>query len=116
MPKYWGKQIFTHEVGEKQKAEKKKEKEEEEKRRKKQVKTMASFVWSATTSGARKHAWTKRKKKREKKQMKTMASACKPPGPIRQYVSVRANLDFCRHVLKQPTPPIGGASLNKVMA
>ena len=33
MPKYWGKQIFTHgrfpEVGEKEKAEKKKKKEEE---------------------------------------------------------------------------------------
>ena len=45
MPKYWGKQIFTHgrfpEVGEKQKQ-----------------KTMASFASSATTCGARKHAWT----------------------------------------------------------
>ena len=38
-------------AGEKQKAQKKK--------RKKQVKTMASFALSATTGGARKHAWTK---------------------------------------------------------
>ena len=57
MPKYWGKQIFTHgrfpEVGEKQKAEKK------EKKEKKEVKTMTSFASSATTCGARKHVWTK---------------------------------------------------------
>ena len=36
MPKYWGKQIFTHgrfsEVGEKEKAEKKKKKEKKEKK------------------------------------------------------------------------------------
>ena len=58
MPKYWGKQMFTHgrfpEVGEKKKAEKKKKR----RRKKKDVKTMASFASSATTCGARKHTWT----------------------------------------------------------
>ena len=66
MPKYWGKQIFTHgsfpEVGEKQKSRKKKKK-------KKVGEKMASFALSATTCGARKHAWTKKRKS-----VKTMAS------------------------------------------
>ena len=45
MPKYWGKQIFTHgsfpEVGRKQKTEKKKEREKEER---KWAITMASYA------------------------------------------------------------------------
>ena len=61
MPKYWVKNYFAHgrfsEVGQKQKTEKKRKKEKKKKRKK--VKTMASFAFSATTGGARKHAWTK---------------------------------------------------------
>ena len=52
MPKYWGKQIFTHgrflEVGQKQKTEKKKE-------RKKRLNDGNNN--GQATNGARKHAW-----------------------------------------------------------
>ena len=64
---------------------------------------MASFVSHASTPGLKER---KREKKSRWKQWPaslpsaTTGGACKPPGPIRQYVSVRANLDFCRHVLK----------------
>ena len=53
MPKYWGKQIFTHgrfpEVGQKQKTEKKKKKKRE--------KLNVGDNNGQATHGARKHAW-----------------------------------------------------------
>ena len=55
MPKYWGKQIFTHgrfpEVGQKQKTEKKRKKE------KKRSRSNDSDNNGQATHGARKHAW-----------------------------------------------------------
>ena len=55
MPKYWGKQIFTHgrfpEVGQKQKTEREK-KREEKKRRLNDINNNGQ-----ATHGARKHAW-----------------------------------------------------------
>ena len=66
MPKYWGKQIFTHrrfpEVGQKQKTEREK-KEKREKRRLNDGDNNGQ-----ATHGARKHAWR-------------MHVARKPPGP-----------------------------------
>ena len=63
MPKYWGKQIFTHrrfpEVGQKQKTE--------ERKRKKDRLNDGNNNGQAT-HGARKHAWNTQ-------------GACKPPGP-----------------------------------
>ena len=58
MPKYWGKQIFTHgsflEVGQKQKTEKKKKKE----RRQKVGNNNGQLrIANATLGGARKAAW-----------------------------------------------------------
>ena len=57
MPKYWGKQMFTHgsfpEVGQKQKTE---EKEERERERKKERLNNGNNNGQAT-HGARKHAW-----------------------------------------------------------
>ena len=55
MPKYWGKQIFTHgrfpEVGQKQKTERKRRREKEEER------LNDGNNNGQATHGARKHAW-----------------------------------------------------------
>ena len=66
MPKYWGKQIFTHgrfpEVGQKQKTEKRKKKKE---RRAKvgnnngQLRIALHCIANATSCGTRKAAWAK---------------------------------------------------------
>ena len=75
MPKYWGKQIFTHgrfpEVGQKQKTEEKKKEREKEER--KLVKTMAKLRMAhASTHGARKPPGPK-----ERKSMITMVGTCR---------------------------------------
>ena len=53
MPKYWGKQVFTHgrfpKVGQKQKAEKREKKKKEEQ--------WPALIANATSGGARKAAW-----------------------------------------------------------
>ena len=60
MPKYWGKQIFTHgsfpEVGQKQKTEKKKERE----RAKVGNNNGQLLIANITSCGARKATWAKR--------------------------------------------------------
>ena len=75
MPKYWGKQIFTHgkfpEVGQKQKTEKKKE-------RKKERRAKVGDNNGQATHGARKHAW--RMQAAWAKRSKTIESLISPPN------------------------------------
>ena len=101
MPKYWGKQIFTHgrfpEVGEKQKAEKKKK--EEKRKKRKQVKTMASFTSSTTTCGARKPPGAKTEQWPATHYNATSGGASsydKPPGPkTEQWPATHCNATSC---------------------